>query len=138
MSLPNSNSLAIKATLLFTSTLTVMSGATIAPSLPAMQEYFADVPNSALLVRLVLTIPALFIAIGGLFVGQLADRLGRKPLLIGSTALRNLSKVVYSDRGSTNCLALGFFSRFKPRPSAVSCPRASIRVEPTLFVIKDS
>ena len=91
MSLPNSNSFPIKATLLLTSTLTVMSGATIAPSLPAMQEYFADVPNSALLVRLVLTIPALFIAIGGLFAGQLVDRLGRKPLLIGSALLYGLA-----------------------------------------------
>ena len=81
------DSLAIKVTLLLTSTLTVMSGATIAPSLPAMQEYFAQVPNSELLVRLVLTIPALFIAIGGTFVGQLLDRLGRKPLLIASTLL---------------------------------------------------
>ena len=81
------DSLAIKTTLLLTSTLTVMSGATIAPSLPAMQEHFAQVPNSELLVRLVLTVPALFIAIGGLFVGQLLDRLGRKPLLIASTLL---------------------------------------------------
>ncbi|MEO0013265.1 MAG: Bacillibactin exporter, partial [Cyanobacteriota bacterium] len=91
MSLTNSNSLPLKATLLLTSTLTVMSGATIAPSLPAMQEYFADVPNSALLVRLVLTIPALFIAIGGLFAGQLVDRLGRKPLLIGSALLYGIA-----------------------------------------------
>ena len=85
------NSLPIKASLLLTSTLTVMSGATIAPSLPAMQQHFADVPNSALLVRLVLTIPALFIAIGGLFAGQLVDRLGRKPLLVGSTLLYGLA-----------------------------------------------
>ena len=85
------NSLPIKATLLLTSTLTVMSGATIAPSLPAMQEYFADVPNVELLVRLVLTIPALFIAIGGLFAGQLVDRLGRKPLLIVCTLLYGLA-----------------------------------------------
>lgn len=91
MSLANSDSFPIKATLLFTSSLTVMSGATIAPSLPAMQEYFAEVPNSALLVRLVLTIPALFIAIGGLFAGQLVDRLGRKPLLIRSTLLYGIS-----------------------------------------------
>ncbi|MEM7762019.1 MAG: MFS transporter, partial [Cyanobacteria bacterium P01_A01_bin.40] len=74
------NSIPVKATLLLVSTLTVMSGATIAPSLPAMQEHFADVENSALLVRLVLTIPALFIAIGGLFAGQLVDKIGRKPL----------------------------------------------------------
>lgn len=85
------NTLPIKATLLLTSTLTVMSGATIAPSLPAMQEYFADVDSAALLVRLVLTIPALFIAIGGLFAGQLVDRLGRKPLLVASTFIYGLA-----------------------------------------------
>lgn len=56
----NSNSLPIKATLLFTSTLTVMSRATISPSLPAMQEHFADVENVEYVVRLVLTVPALF------------------------------------------------------------------------------
>ena len=87
----NSDSLPIKTTLLLVSTLTVMSGATIAPSLPAMQEYFADVENSALLVRLVLTIPALFIAIGGLFAGQLVDRLGRKPLLIICTLVYGIA-----------------------------------------------
>jgi hypothetical protein len=34
--------------------LTVMAGATIAPSLPAMQEHFRDVENAGLWVRLVL------------------------------------------------------------------------------------
>ena len=91
MSLPDSNSFSIKAALLLTSTLTVMSGATIAPSLPAMQEHFANVPHAELLVRLVLTIPALFIAIGGLFAGQLVDRLGRKPLLTASALLYGLA-----------------------------------------------
>ena len=88
---PTPNTFPIKATLLLTSTLTVMSGATIAPSLPAMQEYFADVENSALLVRLVLTIPALFIAIGGLFAGSLVDRVGRKPLLVVSTIVYGIA-----------------------------------------------
>ncbi|HEY9767776.1 MAG TPA: MFS transporter [Coleofasciculaceae cyanobacterium] len=87
----NSASVIIKATLLLTSTLTVMSGATIAPSLPAMQEYFAVVENSELLVRLVLTLPALFIAFGGLFAGQLVDRIGRKPLLIASTLIYGIA-----------------------------------------------
>ena len=91
MNQPQPNSFPIKATLLLTSTLTVMSGATIAPSLPAMQEFFADVENSELLVRLVLTIPALFIAFGGLFAGQLVDSLGRKPLLIASTLVYGLA-----------------------------------------------
>ena len=91
MNQPQLNSFPIKATLLLTSTLTVMSGATIAPSLPAMQEYFADVENVELLVRLVLTIPALFIALSGAVVGQLVDRIGRKPLLIGSTLLYGIA-----------------------------------------------
>lgn len=91
MSQPNANSLPIKVTLLLTSTLTVMSGATIAPSLPAMQEHFADTENVEYWVRLVLTIPALFIAIGGLISGQMVDKFGRKPLLIGSLLLYGIA-----------------------------------------------
>jgi MFS family permease len=83
----NPNLVLIKITLLLTSTLTVMAGATIAPSLPAMQEHFADVNHAEYLVKLALTIPALFIAIGGLVVGISIDRIGRKPLLLGSTLL---------------------------------------------------
>lgn len=83
----NANSPLVKAALLLTSSLTVMSGATISPSLPAMGEYFADLDNAEYLVKLALTITAFFIAIGGPFAGILTDRLGRKPLLIGSTLL---------------------------------------------------
>jgi MFS family permease len=74
------NSLPVKITLLLISTLTVMAGATIAPSLPAMQAVFADIPNVGYLVWLVLTLPALFIAIGAPLVGVLIDQLGRKPM----------------------------------------------------------
>ena len=91
MNIAKYDSLPTKVTLLLTSTLTVMAGATIAPSLPAMQEYFNNVENSQLLVQLVLTIPALFIAIAGLFAGQLVDKFGRKPLLIISTLLYGLA-----------------------------------------------
>lgn len=71
----------VKATLLLSSSLTVMAGATIAPSLPAMREHFAAVPNADYWVRLILTAPALFIAIGAPLVGTVIDRFGRKPLL---------------------------------------------------------
>lgn len=74
-------------TLLFASSLTVMSGATIAPALPAIHAHFSGVENADLLVRLVLTIPALFIALGAPVAGLVVDRMGRKPMLIGSTAL---------------------------------------------------
>ncbi len=76
---------------LLASTLTVMSGATIAPSLPAMQDHFSGVENAQFWVRLVLTMPALFIVIGSLMAGQMVDRLGRKPLLIGSALLYGLA-----------------------------------------------
>lgn len=82
MKQPNSISVVIKATLLLASTLTVMAGATIAPSLPAMQKAFADVPNAEFWVRLVLTLPGLFIVIGAPFAGALIDKIGRKSLLI--------------------------------------------------------
>lgn len=91
MSRPNSNSFPTKATLLLVSTLTVMAGATIAPSLPAMQEHFKEVPDAALWVRLVLTLPALFIVLGSLIAGVVVDRFGRKPLLLAAVALYGLA-----------------------------------------------
>ena len=78
-------------TLLLVSTLMVMSGATISPSLPAMREAFAGVANADVWVRLVLTLPALFIVLGAPVAGVITDRLGRKPLLVASTALYGLA-----------------------------------------------
>ncbi|MCT7663419.1 MFS transporter [Shinella kummerowiae] len=75
------------ATMLFISTLTIMSGATISASLPGIAVRFADVENVALLSRLVLTLPALFIALFSPVAGFLVDRFGRKPLLVTSLAL---------------------------------------------------
>ena len=80
-----------KLTLLGASGLTVMSGATIAPSLPAIAEHFVDTPNAELLTRLVLTIPALLIAICAPLAGLIVDRYGRKRLLILSTIAYVLS-----------------------------------------------
>jgi MFS family permease len=80
-----------KATLLATSTLTVMSGATISPALPQMEDHFEQVEGVAYLVRLVLTMPALFIVFGGPIAGLLADRIGRKTLLVAATILYGLA-----------------------------------------------
>jgi MFS family permease len=82
---------AVKLTLLLVSTLTVMSGATIAPSLPAMQAQFASVDNADYLVRLALTMPAIFIAVGAPFAGVAIDRFGRKPLLLIALILYGLA-----------------------------------------------
>lgn len=69
------------ATLLLVSALTIMSGATISPSLPALEAHFASVENAELLTRLALTMPALFIALCAPFAGAVADRFGRRRLL---------------------------------------------------------
>lgn len=90
MSLKTSSFL-VKATLLLSSSLTVMAGATIAPSLPAMRDYFAATPNADYWVRLVLTVPALFIAIAAPFVGTMIDRFGRKPLLTFAVLLYGIA-----------------------------------------------
>ncbi|PAX55203.1 MFS transporter [Brunnivagina elsteri] len=97
MKKPNINSIFTKATLLVISTLTVMSGATIAPSLPAMREYFNNFPNADYLVRLALTLPALFIALGAPLVGIIIDKLGRKPLLI-------IALILYGIAGSSGLI----------------------------------
>jgi MFS family permease len=79
--MPSPKSPLVKLTLLLASSMTVMAGATIAPSLPAMRDHFIDVPQVDYWVRLVLTMPALCIALGAPFAGTIIDRFGRKPLL---------------------------------------------------------
>ncbi len=78
-------------TLLFGSAMTVLAGATIAPALPEMSLAFQDVPNADFLVRLLLTVPALFTAIGAPFSGLLLDRWGRKPVLVVAVILYGLA-----------------------------------------------
>lgn len=64
--------------ILSASMLTIMGSAAVAPALPGMLEYFADVPNAGLLVSLVVTLPALGIIISSPFIGILAtDTAGR-------------------------------------------------------------
>lgn len=85
------NSELVLLTLLFASAPTVMAGATIAPSLPGIQEQFSGVASVELLTRLVLTVHALFIAIFAPLAGALVDRLGRKPVLLFSVILYGLA-----------------------------------------------
>lgn len=81
---PSPESLAVKLTLWLTSTILIMTGLTISPSLPGMQDYFSEVENSEFWVRLALTVSALLIVIGSPIAGQIVDQLGRKPLLVVS------------------------------------------------------
>ncbi|WEX75948.1 MFS transporter [Sinorhizobium numidicum] len=74
-------------TLLCVSALTIMSGATISASLPGMETHFAGMEGVALLSRLMLTLPAIFIAMLAPIAGVIADRFGRKRLLLSSLIL---------------------------------------------------
>lgn len=80
-----------RLTLLLTATLTIMSGATVAPSLPAMQAHFSGVPNADVLVRLTVTVVGLAIAISAPVSGYLTDRLGRRPVLVVALLLYALA-----------------------------------------------
>ncbi|MBE2245006.1 MAG: MFS transporter [Burkholderiaceae bacterium] len=73
--------------LLVTSGLTVLVTAILGPSLPAMQAHFKDVPGAEYLVPLTMTAPMLMMAGLSVFAGELADRFGRKRLLVGSAVL---------------------------------------------------
>lgn len=76
--------------LLLGSCLPVSGAVLLAPVLPRMHEHFANDPLVAVLVPVSLTIPALVIALLAPFAGLIADRLGRKPLLLGSMLLYSL------------------------------------------------
>lgn len=73
--------------LLVTSGLTVLVTAILGPSLPQMQAHFAGMPGADFLVPLTMTAPMLMMAGLSVFAGELADRFGRKPLLVGATVL---------------------------------------------------
>ncbi|WP_328189059.1 MFS transporter [Marinobacter sp. OP 3.4] len=66
--------------LLLASTMTVLAGAIIAPSLPGMNRHFGG--NAEVAVQLVLTMPALMITLFSPAMGYLADRFGRRNLLL--------------------------------------------------------
>lgn len=75
--MPNQTSLITKTTLLLVSCLTIMSIITISPALPLMAESFSSEKGSEFMVKLILTIPALFIAVMAPLAGRLIDKRGR-------------------------------------------------------------
>jgi MFS family permease len=83
----------LKLTLLLVSSLTIMSVITISPALPQMAIAFGNVENASFLVKLVLTLPALMIAICSPVAGALIDRYGRIKIL-------QLSLILYAFSGS--------------------------------------
>lgn len=85
------NTVWLKITLLLTGMMTMMAGAVVSPSLPQMQKVFSDVNHADVLTRLIITLPALFIAITAPFSGKIIDSYGRKRYLMFSLILYALS-----------------------------------------------
>lgn len=82
---------AIHAVLLLSmSSLGVMVTAVLGPTVPQMQTYFAATAGAEYLVPLAVTIPMLVIAILSVFAGAIADRFGRKRMLVGALFLYGL------------------------------------------------
>ncbi len=72
--------------LLAASSLTVMAGALVAPALPGILAAYSDVSGAPLLVRLILTVPALAIALSAPAAGLALDRFGRRWVLVAGLA----------------------------------------------------
>ena len=85
------NKILQKITLLLASMITMMAGAVVAPSIPQINKVFEEIPNSELLSRLILTLPAIFIALSSPLFGYLADKYGRKKFLLFSALLYSIS-----------------------------------------------
>lgn len=90
----NYNRWEVKLSLLLVSSLTIASMITISSSLPDMSRDFAGYPNGQTLVKLSLSLPALFIALTAILAGKFIDRKGRKPLL-------GVALLVYAVAGSS-------------------------------------
>ncbi|MEW2121990.1 MFS transporter [Streptomyces sp. NPDC005474] len=75
------------ALLMAGSCLPVLGAVLLAPVLPDLQERYRAVPGAAVLVPMILTIPAFTMALIAPLAGVVIDRLGRKHLLVVATAL---------------------------------------------------
>jgi MFS family permease len=85
----------VKATLVFTGSLSILAAAIVSPALPAIRAAFPGAELTVarvtlklpVLTGLVLTLPALFIAAAAPVVGGLIDRVGRLPVLAGGAVV---------------------------------------------------
>jgi len=64
-----------------------MANATISPALPGLERLFADDPNAGMLVRLLVPAPSLSVAVFAPFAGFVADRYGRRRMLLAGVIL---------------------------------------------------
>src|SRR4051794_39984585 len=69
-------------TLIFAMFLPIMAIIGLAATLPTLMAHFRDIPNPQVLVPMLLTAPALCIAVLSPFAGRLSDLYGRRRLLL--------------------------------------------------------
>jgi len=69
--------------------MTLMGGAAVAPALPLISAAFPDASETT--ISLIVTLPALAIAITGIFIGILSDKIGKIPVLAASVAIFTLA-----------------------------------------------
>ncbi|KQS60934.1 MFS transporter [Geodermatophilus sp. Leaf369] len=75
------------ALLMAASCMPILGAVLLSPVLPTLQRAFADTPGVDALAPLVLTAPALLIALLAPIAGRLVDAVGRKRLLVGALAV---------------------------------------------------
>lgn len=73
--------------LVFAGFLPIMAIMALAPTLPTLLAHFHDVPNARLMVPLLITVPSACIALFAPAAGAIADRFGRRPLILWCMAL---------------------------------------------------
>lgn len=81
-------------------TMPILAMASLVPSLPRMLQHFRALPGHEVLVPMILTIPTLCIGLFASLAGALADRFGRRRLLIGALcvfATVGLAPLLFSD-----------------------------------------
>ncbi|WP_214020131.1 MFS transporter [Methanoculleus sp.] len=71
--------------LLLAAMMVLMGGAAVAPALPLISDAFPDASETT--ISLIITLPALAIALTGLFIGALSDKIGKIPVLAASVAV---------------------------------------------------
>ena len=67
--------------------LPIMAMISLAPAIPRLIEHFGDTPNVKVLVPMLLSVPAICIAIASPLSGLLTDRLGRRRVLIAAVVI---------------------------------------------------